>query len=1446
MRKTFLFLGLFGAAMGPATAENRSVQYGWSFPQGNLVANWSFENQSDQACQSMQSLQAEVDCHLAFPASPSGGHVMAVYVYLPASSGSLRAHRTDDLRVQGGMDYALSVSANFWAGASLGDIRPEVEFFDEARVPIQDTTLDAYHGVLGSEFGSWRTYTGAFRAPERAAFARVSLATYQTAEACQILFDNFIITTGTNPAYVENRVYGDALGNKEKEVLTDGTNDVVGFTEYDNLRRPLRRYAPIFGGVYAPFPGPRLDLPPLFTVNAMLPNSDVPDFPNLDEAYDSLVSWAAERTSTEISQEPIIAVVVDQAMPEVIPTADIEVASSSDSAEVGFTLEGVLRGTRKHLDLLASLPPAPPQPAPPPLSSIPSYFDDPAAVVAVGTFENVYPGENPFHSEASYPNPGVNTISASALPGAGYDLAFGHTDREGWAFMADTSLLANSSPPISDLEVTTSALTAADLNPYFYQWGRDRQGNYAVTFTDAEGRVQKSAMQKAGGWITTSYEYDSFLRQSRTISPEGKAIAVTYDGRGRVVTTVDPDRGSVHATYDDRDRLRFTRHSANPYFSLVKYDLLNRALGVAKVADLTALTQANADNPDYPVNSMLEQGNVFDALTAETLEERTGLLPGPIGLDLTWLENTQGKLVMSYKRNQDATVSGITVADRLVASFYSYDDRGRLSGVFQFIGPAPSGHKWHKIAYFYDEQDRLERRVVYKDAGTIIAHNVTYKYDVRGRVQRIMDETGATSEEAVEYQYDPLDRMAGVSLYDDVVMSMRYDIQGKTRFIEGDTPGQNVFAQYLGYEGLPHDDLPGNAPISAGRFDGKIGASLLKYSTNVVGAGTQPIEYRTYAYLPHGPLSETRRYQGSTLLGNGEIDFSQLPFGSTPVQTMGYSYGEDGGFNSQTTDNSSGADSSVVYTYQSGTHQLGSVTRTVGGTPVTNQFTYDAEGRMTAQIGPVAKALSYDFMGMPTNIASGAVTQHYFYGPDNFRVATYTEEASSITKKKVYVYEEGLRVAKEIQNSGASVQTRVHLYGQGELVGVMDEETREKRLFVKDHQGSIVQVVSNNAVTQDETYFADYGELAKKVNSVDGLNPSEGWTGKEFEEDIGLTYFGARFYDPVLGVWLTVDPMNQYLNPYSYAGGDPINQIDPNGMFASGNLYILMGPDGPYISEKPGSSGGQVTVGPLSVTSQSAPAQSSPGTGGAPTTSTASAPAGGGNPGNAANSGTGTGGGSGKEAGNGPGSGGGTGGGKGGLPSRGDYASGYVGSVNFYRDYGMGLMQQGGASYVVGQGFEDVFKNPVTFAEGFVINTTANMFPTNATEGALAVVPLALYGVKKLAGATRGVKGAGNSVYHYTDEATAEVIERSQLGLPGRTTYLTPNGGLSPTQAGIELALPQRNTAQAVFEVSAKALNPSKISRTGRVAGNVNSRGGGGTEILYEGAIPRGAFRRVR
>ena len=78
------------------------------------------------------------------------------------------------------------------------------------------------------------------------------------------------------------------------------------------------------------------------------------------------------------------------------------------------------------------------------------------------------------------------------------------------------------------------------------------------------------------------------------------------------------------------------------------------------------------------------------------------------------------------------------------------------------------------------------------------------------------------------------------------------------------------------------------------------------------------------------------------------------------------------------------------------------------------------------------------------------------------------------------------------------------------------------------------------------------------------------YNGKELDEATGLYYYGARYYDPKMSVWLSVDPLAVYnpvmetefygdgqhnggvfysgnLNPYIYCYQNPVIYIDPNG-----------------------------------------------------------------------------------------------------------------------------------------------------------------------------------------------------------------------------------------------------------------------------------------------------------
>ena len=80
-------------------------------------------------------------------------------------------------------------------------------------------------------------------------------------------------------------------------------------------------------------------------------------------------------------------------------------------------------------------------------------------------------------------------------------------------------------------------------------------------------------------------------------------------------------------------------------------------------------------------------------------------------------------------------------------------------------------------------------------------------------------------------------------------------------------------------------------------------------------------------------------------------------------------------------------------------------------------------------------------------------------------------------------------------------------------------------------------------------YFA-FGETFVEEHSNTHRTPYL-FNGKEMDEETGLYYYGARYYDARTSVWLSVDPLAEKYpswSPYVYAFNNPINYIDPSGM----------------------------------------------------------------------------------------------------------------------------------------------------------------------------------------------------------------------------------------------------------------------------------------------------------
>ena len=54
---------------------------------------------------------------------------------------------------------------------------------------------------------------------------------------------------------------------------------------------------------------------------------------------------------------------------------------------------------------------------------------------------------------------------------------------------------------------------------------------------------------------------------------------------------------------------------------------------------------------------------------------------------------------------------------------------------------------------------------------------------------------------------------------------------------------------------------------------------------------------------------------------------------------------------------------------------------------------------------------------------------------------------------------------------------------------------------------------------------------------------------KELDQETGLYYYGARYYDPKVSIFVNVDPLvEKTMQPYAYANNNPVMLIDPTGM----------------------------------------------------------------------------------------------------------------------------------------------------------------------------------------------------------------------------------------------------------------------------------------------------------
>ncbi len=104
--------------------------------------------------------------------------------------------------------------------------------------------------------------------------------------------------------------------------------------------------------------------------------------------------------------------------------------------------------------------------------------------------------------------------------------------------------------------------------------------------------------------------------------------------------------------------------------------------------------------------------------------------------------------------------------------------------------------------------------------------------------------------------------------------------------------------------------------------------------------------------------------------------------------------------------------------------------------------------------------------------------------------------------------------------------------------------------FHTDELGSPIAATDSQGNVLWTGLYRPYGERIEKINQ----DSNETWyTGKQHDADIGLSYYGARWYDPAVGRFTGVDPVGvlegnvHSFNRYVYANNNPYKYIDPDG-----------------------------------------------------------------------------------------------------------------------------------------------------------------------------------------------------------------------------------------------------------------------------------------------------------
>jgi RHS repeat-associated protein len=316
--------------------------------------------------------------------------------------------------------------------------------------------------------------------------------------------------------------------------------------------------------------------------------------------------------------------------------------------------------------------------------------------------------------------------------------------------------------------------------------------------------------------------------------------------------------------------------------------------------------------------------------------------------------------------------------------------------------------------------------------------------------------------------------------------------------------------------------------------------------------------------LGYDAASRITSAQESGTTGSRIFDYDPLDrLIHTQVPSAVYDYSYDATGNRLT---EKVAGTTFNYTYPTTSHRLASVSG-----PKARSFSYDANGSMT---GNGSQQFVYNSLGRLHQVITALGTYQYRINGLGQRVMKIPPTGN----RTIFHYDENGRLLSETDGLGVVVKEFIWHGATPVAVVLPPTSTKPERIYYihADQLNTPRAVVNaNNAVLWrwDPEPFG----TALPNEDVDGngekLVMNIRYPGQYYDQETGLNYNNFRDYDASIGRYVQSDPIGLAggINTYAYVGGNPVNGIDPLGLYP-GQQYVdyaggVVGGTGDFVSQ---------------------------------------------------------------------------------------------------------------------------------------------------------------------------------------------------------------------------------------------------------------------------------------